>query len=240
MTSTDLKIRLQRLQCCLASKISNISNRISLGLKCEKEIAEAEIGMYIVEALRCYKVSKPNTLARTDIQLNAVTGSTTITSITINAVNIIDNSVALTVGDTEASLTAVMNEINSSSAGYSSSLYSSNILTIFSPATNPEDYNGYYPTVVASPSNASLVPPSPMSGGINGVTYTNTEINELNCLTLAQVDDIFEYSTKLCSICYAPYDSQYETIISKIPVFLLKKEAGGYLRKEDNFYLNKQ
>lgn len=238
INSTDLSIRLQKLQCCLAEKISNISKKVALGLKCQKEISDAEIIMYIIEALKCQIVNKKETLASMEVPFHAVYGPATINTIQFDGNNLITTPVPLTIGDVIQSVADLVTEINLNGFGYTAK-QSGNILIIYAPSGDQTLYNGLQMTIgIGNWYNTSK---NSMSGGINEVNYTEAELDTLNCLSLDQLDTIFEYTTKLCDVCYAPYGVNYhlpvDTTAGLFTAILLEDESGVITQEDESLIL---
>lgn len=240
LNSVDFKVRLQRANCCFANKAYQLGIDNSLGIDCHDSIRKVALLEAFINIIKCYQTTSIAVSAIGKIKIALVGGSPTISTIVVNGVNILSGVVTGVSNDISGTIDALVTNINSNTSipDYTAYREGIDILVIKALPSAGSTPNGYI--VLGTVSQVSPQWIQDMNGGVTAAPYTKEELNKINCLTVDQINDIFEYISKECCLCFAPPGFEYslpQPLIQKKHFINKENGSGFFLRENGNNYI---
>ena len=193
LTQQDLDVRLQLASCCIGDKTTDLLAKIKIGAKTVPcKLQELQVMQEMLEYLKCYDVTLQETLATGSITMNTSTLDSVI-NVSVGGITITGDLV-ITSSDTNEQMTIIYNLINSYQSVYAATLNTDNvsyIIEIEGTCSNE---------IITVESEDTIL----IENLTNGVCLTD------NCLTEEQVQAMFNWISRKCSICFQPPGFTYE------------------------------
>ena len=200
LNQNDINIRLQYITCCLATKADELAKSYTLGLECAdahmKKLAMLDA---MFEAIHAYV---PQEVVAHGI-INITSGNFGSVTAVVNAVTIGSANWNSGTSQTASDLAAAINALTSSNGGFTATSAGSTIL-IYAPDGSGDSYN--LTAITANVTGNVVATTQPFDGGVDGLEEDDMDDN---CLTEAQIEDMFEYASKGCSICFPAGGTTY-------------------------------
>lgn len=201
LNQIDINERLQRLACCIATKVGSLNFDLINGRKiCTVEdIEELDLLTSYYDILSCYNIIQP--CVNPTATMTYSSGSNGTITIVIAGISI--GTVFWSV-NSDTTNTNIVNLINSTTAttGFSAAKVGGGI-TITSNSCSAI-LNGS--TIVTTNSRGNVVyNNTPFTGGVNAI------VDGDNCILEVDAQNMFEQASILCDICFATPGTTYLT-----------------------------
>ncbi len=197
MNSTDNTVRVQNLNCCIASKALDIAKKLQLGIDQNCNIRHVQILIAMKEALECFLPNSGEVLSEGDLIITG--GNAGTMTPTVDGRNI--GSAAAVNADPKITAHNIVTGINTfgNTRTYSATRNEVTVEITAAPGTGSTP-NGLVVSYTATVNGTATT--ENMAGGVDGDV-------DSNCLTQEEVDKMWDYVSKECEKCFAPYNSIY-------------------------------
>lgn len=197
MKQLDNTVRVQLLNCCIADLGEEISDRLFLGISQDCQQTTLQLMIAFRDALACYKPNNGETLATGTVTLTGGSSGTIVVKVNSLVINVAV-TYATSLSNTASLLATAINNYLSN-PNYTATANGA-VVTISAAEESGDAPNDF---VVSTTLTGTLTATTTnMTGGVDADT-------DLNCLTQDEVDSMWDYVSKKCNLCFAPYDTVY-------------------------------